>query len=139
MTAIRKTEMGVASAADGFAAAADRLVDAYNEKDFGRLEQMIAAEIDFAHFNRDFAFTKREDLIAILLRFATELVPDRCFLPPERVTASGSTVVREAYYTGTAQVDLPGFASAGNRFKLKFCSVMRFDQHAILVEWKDYG
>ena len=48
-------------------------------------------------------------------------------------------VVREAWYAGTAAVDLPGFGAAGEAFRLKFCSVMRFDDRGILVEWKDHG
>jgi len=40
---------------------------------------------------------------------------------------------------GTAAIDLPGFGAAGEAFRLKFCSVMRFDDDAKLVEWKDFG
>ena len=47
--------------------------------------------------------------------------------------------MREGYYTGTARVDVPGFAPAGGRVMLKFCSALRFDANGILVEWKDYG
>lgn len=122
-----------------FAAAAERLVAAYNAKDFPAMKPLIAADLDFAHFNRDFAFTGREGLFEVLQQFATKLVPDRRFLAPERVTVSGNVVVREGWYTGTAQVDLPGFASAGGTIRLKFCSVLRFNDAGILVEWKDYG
>ena len=52
---------------------------------------------------------------------------------------SGNLVVREAWYAGTAAVDLPGFGTAGEAFRLRFCSVMRFDNDDILVEWKDHG
>lgn len=51
----------------------------------------------------------------------------------------GNTVIREGWYVGTPQVDLPGFGDAGEGFRLKFCSVMRFDDAGTLVEWKDYG
>jgi hypothetical protein len=34
---------------------------------------------------------------------------------------------------------LPGFADAGGTIMLKFCTVLRFDDNGIIVEWKDYG
>lgn len=122
-----------------FAAAADRLIAAYNAKDFAAMRALVAADLDFAHFNRDFSFNNSDGLFEVLRQFASALVPDRRFLPPERVSVCGNLVVREAYYTGTAQVDLPGFAAAGGTIMLKFCSVLRFDDSGKLVEWKDYG
>jgi len=122
-----------------FAGIAQRLVSAYNAKDFGAMEQIIAPDIDFAHFNRDFVLHDRKSLIDVLRLFAETLVPDRHFLEPERAIVHGKIVIREGYYVGTATQDLPGFAPAGRAFKLKFCSVMRFDDEGLLVEWKDYG
>lgn len=121
------------------AAAAERLVQAYNAKDFEAMEAMIAPDLDFAHFNRDFKMSSRDELLDVLRSFAASYVPDRRFEAPERVITSGNYVVREAWYAGTAAVDLPGFGSAGEPFRLKFCSVMRFDDDDILVEWKDHG
>ncbi len=122
-----------------FAQAAERLIQAYNNKDFDGLATLIAPDIDFAHFNRDFVLTDRDGLIEVLRGFAASYVPDRRFEPPERVTVAGNLVVREAWYAGTAAVDLPGFGAAGEAFRLKFCSVMRFNDAGILVEWKDHG
>jgi SnoaL-like domain len=122
-----------------FVAAAERFVTFYNAKDFDGLAAMASPDIDFSHFNRDFDFDSRAGLLEVLGQFASTLAPDRKFLPPERVTVSGNVVVREAWWTATAQVDLPGFANAGGRIRFKFCSVMRFDDNGILVEWKDYG
>jgi len=122
-----------------FAAAAEKLVALYNRKEFAAMQLLIAPALDFAHFNRDFRFDNRAGLFEVLKHFADALVPDRCFLPAERVSVCGNVVVREGYYTGTAKVDLPGFASAGGKIHLKFCTVMRFDDAGILVEWKDYG
>lgn len=122
------------------AAAADKLVAAYNAQDFDTMESLIAPDLDFAHFNRDFVLDSRQALIDVLKQFAEGLIPDRRFEAPERVTTTGNIVVREGYWTGTAQVDLEGFgASAGDSIRLKFCSVMRFDDDGILVEWKDHG
>lgn len=122
-----------------FTAAAERIMAAYNAQDFTALQALIAPTLDFAHFNRPFAFNTRDALLQVLRQFAAELVPDRRFLAPERVIAAGNVVVREGYYTGTAKVDLPGFAAAGAAVHLKFCSVLRFDDQGMLVEWKDYG
>ena len=121
------------------AAAAERLIQAYNAKDFEAMEAMIAPELDFAHFNRDFTMHSRDELLGVLRAFAETYVPDRRFEAPERVIASGNLVVREAWYVGTAAVDLPGFGAAGEMFRFKFCSVMRFDDNDVLVEWKDHG
>jgi SnoaL-like domain len=122
-----------------FAAAADRFVAAYNAKDFETMTAMVSPTLDFAHFNRDFAFDNWAGLLDVLRQFASTLVPDRHFLPAERVTVAGNIVIREGYYTGTAQVDLPGFADAGGTIMLKFCTVMRFNDDGLLVEWKDHG
>jgi hypothetical protein len=130
---------GCGSSMTDFAALADRFVAAYNAKDFETMTAMVAPDLDFSHFNRDFKFDNWAGLLDVLKQFATTLVPDRHFLPPERVTVSGNTVIREGYYTGTATVDLPGFADAGGTIMLKFCSVLRFNDRGMLVEWKDYG
>jgi hypothetical protein len=122
-----------------FTAAAERFVAAYNAKDFDTMTAMVVPDLDFSHFNRDFVFDNWTGLRDVLNQFATTLVPDRKFLPPERVTAAGNIVMREAYYTGTAQVDLPGFADAGRTIMLKFCTVLRFNDAGLIAEWKDYG
>jgi predicted ester cyclase len=122
-----------------FAAAADRLVAAYNSKDFKAFRSMITPTLDFAHFNRNFSFDRLDGLMESIEQFASTYIPDRRFEPPLRVTVAGNVVVRESYYVGTAKVDLPGFAQAGGQVRLKFCTVFRFDDQGILVEWKDYG
>ena len=122
-----------------FAAASERLIAAYNAKNFDAMAAMIAPGLDFAHYNRDFVLTSRDALLDVLRDFAANYVPDRHFEPVERVTVSGNMVVREGWYAGTTAVDLPGFGAAGDAFRFKFCSVMRFDPDGILVEWKDHG
>jgi predicted ester cyclase len=122
-----------------FAAAADRLVAAYNGKDWDALERLVAPDLDFAHYNRDFAFDDRDGLLAVIKMFADELAPDRRFTEPERVTVQGNVVVRESNYQATAAVDIPGFAAEGERVDLRLCTVLRFDDDGILVEWKDHG
>lgn len=118
---------------------ADALVAAYNAQDFEAMERTIAPNVDFAHFNRDFVLSDRSALLDVLRNFAANFIPNRRFEAPERVQVVGNTVIRESWYVGTPKVDLPGFGNAGEDFRLKFCSVMRFDDAGILVEWKDYG
>lgn len=120
-------------------ARSDALIDAYNRKDFEAMEALMSPTLDFAHFNRDFVLADRGELLTILRNFAANLIPDRCFDPPERVVEVGDMIVRESWYSGTPQVELPGFGPVGQKFRLKFCSVMRFDGEGLLVEWKDYG
>ena len=117
----------------------NRLVAAYNTKDFKQLAAMIAADIDFAHYNRDFVLHSRDALIEVLSGFATTYVPDRHFEDADVLHVVGDTVIRQAWYVGTAAVDLPGFGKAGEAFRLKFCRFMRFGPDGLLVEWKDFG
>jgi hypothetical protein len=118
---------------------AEDLIQAYNAKDFEAMSALIAPDLDFAHFNRNFILTSRDALLEVLRQFASQFVPDRHFEAPDRVTVAGDIVVREAWYAGTAAVDLPGFGAAGEVFRLKFCSVMRFNEAGLLQEWKDHG
>lgn len=117
----------------------DELIAAYNRQDFDRMEAMIAPDIDFAHFNRNFEMHSRDELVATLRTFAAQYFTARHFEEPEKVVIEGNTAVRVAWYVGTAKVDLPGFGNAGETFRFKFCSVMRFDDAGMLVEWKDFG
>jgi hypothetical protein len=122
-----------------YVAASQRIVDAYNAKDFDMLRQLISPTVDMAHFNRDFATNKIDDLLAAMKVFAAELMKNRRFEKPDRVQQTGKMVVREAYWGGTPDVDIPGFGKRGEQLRAKLCSIMRFDDGGILVEWKDYG
>ena len=117
----------------------DRFIAAYNAKDFGAMAAMMAPDIDFAHFNRDFVLQSRDALIEVLQGFAATYAPDRRFEDVEMMLEVGDMVIRQAWYVGTAAVDLPGFGAAGEGFRLKFCSFMRFGPDGLLVEWKDFG
>lgn len=123
----------------GPAELSDKLVAAYNAKDFGAMASMIAPDIDFAHFNRNFVMNSRDELLGVLRGFADSYVPDRHFEDPESVIVVGDTAIRRAWYVGTAAVDLSGFGNAGEAFRLKFCSFMRFSPEGLLIEWKDFG
>ena len=58
-----------------FVAASDRLVAAYNAKDFAALREMVSPTIDMAHFNRGFAVSSADDLMAAIETFSGGLMP----------------------------------------------------------------
>lgn len=122
-----------------FAACAESIIQAYNDKNFDRLRAAVAPDLKMAHFNRGASFDNANDLIDLMRAFGDSLMPDRRFEPAEGVHVSGNVVVREGYWGGTAQQDLPGFAANGEVLRLRLCSVMRFDDAGILVDWKDHG
>jgi hypothetical protein len=122
-----------------YVVASDRLIAAYNAKDFKTIRSVVAPDLEMAHFNRNFAVTRADDLLPVLEAFASTYMPDRHFEKPERITACGNFVIREGYWGGKPAVDIPGFGKAGERVRLKLCSVMKFDSDGVLVEWKDYG
>ena len=122
-----------------FAAASDEFFRAYNDCDIDEVERRLAPDLDFAHHNRGFATRDRGELIAVLRQFGATIMPDRKFSEPSRVTVSGNTVIREATWSGHAKEDIPGFGTTGEFIELQLCSVLRFDDDGIIVEWKDYG
>lgn len=122
-----------------FAARAEGIIEAYNDKDFDRLRAAVAPDLKMAHFNRGASFQNADDLIALMKAFGDDLMPDRRFEPAEGVHVVGNVVVREGYWGGTAQQDLPGFAAEGEALRLRLCSVMKFDDAGILIDWKDHG
>ncbi|NKJ40643.1 putative ester cyclase [Novosphingobium sp. SG720] len=115
------------------------MIQAYNAKDFAAMEELIAPDVDFAHYNRDFHLKSRDALLDVLRGFAEHYVPDRHFEGADLVVEVGDTVIRQAWYVGTPSVDLPGFGNAGAPFRLKFCSFISFDGDGRIVEWKDFG
>jgi hypothetical protein len=120
-------------------ACAEAMIAAYNAQDFAAMEGQIALDVDFAHFNRNFVLTSRDELLGVLRQFASDCIPDRHFEPAERMFSVDDTVVRIGWYVGTCAIDLDGFGKAGEAFRLKFCSVLRFDDAGVIVEWKDFG
>lgn len=123
----------------GPAELSNRLMDAYNSQDFETMASMMAPDIDFNHFNRDFPMNDRDALIDTLRTFVAQYFVERRFEEPEKLLVDGNTAVRVAWYSGIAKVDLPGFGDAGESFRLKLCSILRFNDAGILVEWKDFG
>jgi hypothetical protein len=123
----------------GPAELSNRFMDAYNNQDFDTMASMMVPDIDFNHFNRDFPMNSRDALIDTLRTFAAQYFVERAFEKPEKLLVDGNTAVRVAWYGGIPKVDLPGFGDAGEKFRLKLCSVMRFNDEGLLAEWKDFG
>jgi len=117
----------------------DELMAAYNDKDFVRLKKMVAEDVDFCHFNRGMATRNFEYILKELRKFAEFYAPDRQWLAPFRVTSHDNIVIREAFWTGTAQNDIPQFARRGEKFELGICTILRFNRQGLVDEWKDYG
>ena len=122
-----------------FVAASNRVMDAYNAKDFAALRRWLSPTIDMAHFNRNYAVNHIDDLMGAMELFAGQLMKNRKFETPERIQHFGNVVIRASYWGGTPDADIPGFAKAGEPLRIKLCSIMRFDENQILIEWKDYG
>jgi hypothetical protein len=122
-----------------YAACAERIIEAYNDKDFDALRAAIAPDIRMAHFNRGASFERADDLVAVMRVFADSLMPDRKFERAEGLHRCGNVVVREGYWGGTAMDDIAGFGSRGERIRVRLCSVMTFSDDGILIDWKDHG
>lgn len=122
-----------------FAAAADRVVAAFNEKDFETLRGLMVPHLKFRHFNRDFAIDDRDEFVDLLIHFAENIMPVRKLETPERVTLSGNMVVREGWYTGQAAGNYEGWSVAGQEVRHKTATFYLFDDNGILLEWVDYG
>ena len=123
----------------GFAECAERIIAAYNDKDFASLRSAIAPNIKMAHFNRGASFDNADELIGVMQAFGDSLMPDRRFEPVEGVHVCGNVVVREGFWGGTAMGDIAGFGMKGEKLRLRLCSVMTFNEEGILIDWKDHG
>lgn len=122
-----------------FAAAADRVVDAFNEMDFDRLRSLMAPNHKFRHFNRGFAIDNRDEFVDLLIHFARNIMPVRRLETPERVTVSGNLVIREGWYSGKAAGSWEGWSEAGEEVRHKTATFYLFDDEGLLLEWVDYG
>lgn len=122
-----------------FAAAADRVVDAFNEMEFDRLRSLMAPNHKFRHFNRGFAIDNRDEFVDLLIHFARNIMPVRRLETPERVTVSGNLVIREGWYSGKAAGNWEGWSEAGEEVRHKTATFYLFDDEGLLLEWVDYG
>jgi steroid delta-isomerase-like uncharacterized protein len=117
----------------------ERWFASYNAQDFDAMEACLAPDVDFQHFNRGFAFTTADELMATLRAFAADYMPDRNLGPALRTNTVGNVVYREQLWTGTLAVDLPGFGSAGDAVSERLCTVFTVGEDGRITEYYDYG
>ena len=122
-----------------FVAASDRVVAAFNDKEFDTLRSLMAPELKFRHFNRDFAIDSRDEFVDLLIHFAANIMPVRKLETPDRITVSGNMVVREGWYRGKAAGNYEGWSVAGEEVSHKTATFYLFDDDGLLLEWVDYG
>ena len=119
-------------------ALAAEFVQAYNNKDFARLREMISPNFYFQHHNREFEIKDPDEFVALLTQFASELLPERSYGKPNRITSTGNTVVVEHPWSGTPTADVPGMGNAGEKISLDLCTVMIFEDN-LVAQYHDYG
>lgn len=116
----------------------DAFVEAYNAKDFARLEDLVADDVHVLHHNRGVEANNRKELFGLFEAFGAAF-PDRAFSNRRHAhPVGGDTVVVEHTWGGTAAGDVPGFAAAGEKVSLDLCTVATVRDGQI-VEYHDYG
>lgn len=118
-------------------AVANKLIDAYNRKDFDALEQIFDPNVHCEHHNRGVNFEGGAQMVAIMRQFG-EIVPDRRFHSMRRQFAAGDTVVTEIIWEATPVADVPGFAQKGEKIRLELCCVWTV-KNGKVVDYHDYG
>ena len=118
-------------------AVANKLIEAYNRKDFDALEQIFDANAHVEHHNRGVNFDGGAQMVAIMRQFG-EIVPDRRFHSLRRQFAAGDTVVTEIVWEATPVADVPGFAQKGEKIRLDLCCVWTV-KNGKVVDYHDYG
>lgn len=119
-------------------ATVERLVDAYNTKNWGRYALFFREDLRFCHHNRGFEFSDRATFLAAMRVFANDLVPNRTLGPAVRCVQAGDVVVREQVWSGKAIADFPGIGAAGEDVRLEICSVYVFDGD-LIAQYHEYG
>lgn len=116
---------------------ADAFVEAYNAKDFDRLEDLFAEDVRVIHHNRGVEANSRKELFGLFEAFGAAF-PDRNFSNRRRIHVDGDIVIVEQTWGGTAAGDVPGFAAAGEAVSLDLCTVLTIAGGQV-VEYHDYG
>ena len=117
----------------------NRFYAAYNKKDFEGMAACLAPNLHFEHFNKGYKFETSKELVEVLRAFAGTYMPDRAFGAAIRTSVSGNTVYKEALWSGTLAVDLPGFGKAGEKIAHRLMSVLTVDDKGLIAEYMDYG
>jgi predicted ester cyclase len=116
----------------------DTFLGAYNDKDLERISPLLDEQIHMVHYGRNVDVRGAQGVLALLARSAEGAFPDRRFHPPRRRLLDGPHVVVEHSWSATAQVDVPGFASAGEAVAMDLCTIFTLRNERI-VGYAEYG
>ncbi|GAB3392506.1 nuclear transport factor 2 family protein [Amycolatopsis echigonensis] len=116
---------------------AERFVEAYNSGDRDALLALCAEDIHVEHHNRGVDLNDRDAFGDIIKGFEAAF-PDKHFENRRALHSDGDTVVVEHTWVGTAQADVPGFATAGEVARIDLCSRYTV-RDGLVVEYHDYG
>ncbi|KAA9156338.1 nuclear transport factor 2 family protein [Amycolatopsis acidicola] len=118
-------------------AVVDKLVEAFNKPDFAALEEILAEDIVFSHKNKGMEGSGREQLLSNI-KMMNDAFPGRTITATKRGAVTGDVVFREAEWGGTAAVDVPGFANAGEQAHLDTMTIFVI-RGGRIHEWSDFG
>ncbi|MDQ0382955.1 nuclear transport factor 2 family protein [Amycolatopsis thermophila] len=116
---------------------AERFVEAYNSGDRDRLLALCAEDIRVVHHNRGVDLSDKNAFGDIVKGFEAAF-PDKHFEDRRARHTDGDSVVIEHTWVGTAQADVPGFATAGEVARIDLCSRYTV-RDGLVVEYHDYG
>lgn len=115
----------------------ERLIAAFNAPDFDALDALLAEDIVFSHKNKGMAGSGKAQLLANI-KMMNDAFPGRTISATKRGAVVGDVVFREATWGGTAAVDVPGFAKAGEKAHLDTMTIFVIHSGQI-HEWSDFG
>lgn len=116
---------------------AEKYVETYNNEDLETMKTLMHPDVEVTHHNRGVHRVGR-DVVFAGKGAAAKAVPDKHFENRRRIFATDGVVVIEHTWAGTATVDMPGFAEAGEAFAIDLCTVMTIED-GVIVKYDDYG
>lgn len=116
---------------------AEKYVETYNSDDLETMKTLMSPDVEVTHHNRGVHRIGR-DIVFAGKEAASTAVPDKHFENRRRILAADGVVVIEHTWAGTATVDMPGFATAGESFAIDLCTVMTIED-GVIVKYDDYG
>jgi ketosteroid isomerase-like protein len=119
------------------AAVVDAFLAAYNAGDLDAVGELLHDDVRVVHYGTPFDITGRDAVIESFARSRDVTWSQRAFLPRRRTTAQDDRVVLEHAWAGTAAVDVPDRAKAGEVVHIELCSVftIRDGRIAAYDEW----
>lgn len=115
----------------------DQFVDAYSSRSVDKLLALCVDDVYVEHHNRDLAFRGR-DALGEFVRGEAAAFPDGHFEDRRASYVDGDHVLVEHTWVGTAAVDVPDTASAGEVVKVELCTRYTV-RDGLVAEFHDYG